>query len=83
MFADSLKFSIKYENGTETFLETINPSLFDHAKRIDEFNVVGILIKTNPFPPDVVALKCHAPWWNSTDWMTTEIKLGRGSENCL
>lgn len=81
LFADSLKFSLIYANGTETFLDSIsspdvsNPSLHGHPKRMDEFNVVGLLIKTKPFPSDVIALSCFAPWWNSTDWMSTQLKL--------
>ncbi|XP_021955398.1 uncharacterized protein LOC110851801 [Folsomia candida] len=87
LFADSLRFSIKFENGTEVFLESSDAnqgsSLYSHRKTRDEFNVVRVLEKMEPFPSNVISLKCHAPWWNSTEWITSEIKLPTGENNCL
>jgi hypothetical protein len=54
-----------------------NPEV-EHPMKREEFNVLGHLIQTETFSDDVIGLKCHAPWWNSTEFLTTEIKLEKG-----
>lgn len=70
LFADSLSFEIEYQNGSTAQLvgnmETVNISNpgGSHDRKIDEFNLIGILdIK---LPIDAVGVTCIAPWWNET-----------------
>ncbi|ODN06119.1 Hemicentin-2 [Orchesella cincta] len=79
LFADSLSFEIEYKNGTKRLLQddgkvvNISNPYSENLRKIDEFNVLGVL--NINLPIDAIAIHCLAPWWNSTDIMTTSSKF--------
>lgn len=55
------------ENDLEELNFTIEHPLGENLRRVDEFNVIGVLEITLPL--EAVAIHCVAFWWNSTNVM--------------